>query len=297
VIIDIKTPIVFVAHDLGAANHVIAWIKESANIEIIPCVRGPAKIAWERSFPNTPISENFNEVITPGCILISGTGWASSFEHDSRIFARNTGVKSIAVIDHWTNYRERFVFNDVEQLPNEIWVTDQWAFDIASQLFPSIKIVAMPNSYLRDLKNEILGLTPRKQKNTTNLLYVLEPIRDYWVSGLHEAEFLALDFFIKNLSFIVQPTKLKIKLRPHPSDPSGKYNKWISNHKNYDIELDDSHSLASAIAWSDIVVGCQTYAMVVASAAGKKVFSSVPEWAPRCVLPQPEIIKISKIVG
>jgi hypothetical protein len=295
-ILDIKNPIIFAAHDLGAANHIIAWIKESEGVEIIPCLRGPAKKAWKQAFPNKSISDNLSEVVKEGRTMISGTGWATSFEHDARVMAFNTGIKSIGVIDHWTNYKKRFIFNDVEQLPDEIWVTDNWAFNLASQLFAGRKIVSMPNSYLRNLKNEIHEIGVSKQNDITNILYVLEPIRDYWGSDLHEAEFTGLDFFMENLASIVKSGAVLIKLRPHPSDPFGKYDKWISNQKNVDVQLDDSLSLASAIAWSDIVVGCQTYAMVVASAAGKKVFSSVPEWAPDCILPQSEIIKISSIV-
>ncbi len=292
---EIDKPIVVVAHDAGAVNHIIAWLKKFGHEEVYPYVRGPAMKAWSDAFPIASIRSDLNSDILQSCVMITGTGWASSFEHDARVMASKLGIRSIAVVDHWTNYRERFIFNSCEQLPDEIWVTDKYAFNLALELFGSLKIVLMPNSYLEQQLVEISASESKQEKGVTNLLYVLEPIRNSWGPDLHNGEFMGLDFFKENLHHIESLEKLKIKLRPHPSDALGKYDMWISNQKNIDITLDDSTSLAAAIAWSHIVVGCQTYAMVVALAAGKRVYSSVPKWAPECVLPQSEITRISEM--
>ena len=89
--------------------------------------------------------------------------------------------------------------------------------------------------------------------------------------------------------------QLSIKLRPHPSDHIGKYNQWIESQKNLDVSLDDSLTLAEAIAWSNVVVGCQTYAMVVALASGRQVICSIPPRVATCVLPQTEIVKLAEL--
>jgi len=129
---------------------------------------------------------------------------------------------------------------------------------------------------------------------SNNLLYLLEPIRSSWGEGVVNGEFAALDYLFQNLDVLGLNGSPTIRLRPHPSDPTDKYDQWIKQQGGVKITLDKSSTLAESIAWSDVVVGCQTYAMVVALAAAKKVFSSIPPWAPPCILPHEGIVKISE---
>jgi len=41
------------------------------------------------------------------------------------------------------------------------------------------------------------------------------------------------------------------------------------------------------------VVGCESFALVVALAAGRRVCSTLPPWAPPCRLPQPGIVRLA----
>jgi hypothetical protein len=104
------------------------------------------------------------------------------------------------------------------------------------------------------------------------------------------------DFFVKNLGALRLDGIPSIKLRPHPSDAVGKYDEWIKSQRALNVSLNATSTLAESIAWADVVVGCQTYAMVVALAAGRRVISSIPPWAPPCVLPQAEICKLADLV-
>ena len=49
------------------------------------------------------------------------------------------------------NYLERFNRNDVIALPNEIWVGDIYAQEIAERCFPNIKIEFKDNPYLLEV--------------------------------------------------------------------------------------------------------------------------------------------------
>ena len=70
--------------------------------------------------------------------LISGTGWESSLEHHSRKIAAQKGIYNITLLDHWVNYNERFERDGDIVLPNEIWVTDGEALEMArNNLFSS----------------------------------------------------------------------------------------------------------------------------------------------------------------
>jgi hypothetical protein len=120
------------------------------------------------------------------------------------------------------------------------------------------------------------------------ILYILEPIRVNWgVNDPRAGEFQALDYFVSNLKK-VSCKNVKIRIRPHPSDIGEKYRSWV-NKQTIEIEISEDSSLAEDICWSDIVVGCQSYALVIALAAQKRVFSSLPPSASELVLPFPEI--------
>jgi hypothetical protein len=293
----LRSPFAVVAHDAGAANHIISWLKNTCHEPIQACVKGPALNLWKRAFPHANICDELAAALAKTNTLISGTGWSSSLEYDARKMARELGIKTIAVIDHWTNYRERFVREEIEVLPDEIWVTDEHAKMLAKSIFPNVQINLLPNKYLDELVHEVRTHERIKADRTgNNLLYVLEPIREAWGADVVAGEFAGLDFFIKNLVILGLGDNLSIRLRPHPSDSIGKYDQWINAQKGIKLSLDESPSLAESIAWADMVFGCQTYAMVVALAADKRVVSSIPPWAPPCVLPQPGIIKLADLL-
>jgi hypothetical protein len=297
-------PLAIAAHDAGAANHIIAWFKHLANQQTKPSNRSiavsvadPALSLWLSAFPNSKIS-TISDSLSDAKLLISGTGWQSNLEHNARKLAQNLGVKSVAVIDHWTNYRDRFIRDDEEVLPDEIWVTDEYAKKLAENYFPDLPIVQLPNLYLEKIVAEVrLQEVSVLKSAATRLLYVLEPIRQVWGNGEQLGEFQALDFLIKNINLLGFGENLSIKLRSHPSDPIGKYDQWIESQKNLDVSLDSSRTLAEAIAWSNVVVGCQTYAMVVALASGRQVICSIPPRVATCVLPQTGIIKLADLIS
>lgn len=290
----LEFPVAVVAHDAGAANHIIAWLKTVDRARILVHMAGPALALWHQEFPGSPVRA-LSAAVSRSRTLISGTGWSSCVEHEARRLAKARAIRSIAVVDHWVNYRERFVRDCKQILPDEIWVTDDFAEELVRSEFREIPVVQMPNLYLRTLVEEVRQLEQEQMRCTgVNLLYVSEPIRKAWGPNVTDGEFKALDYFLENLPLLALGSSVTIKLRPHPSDPVGKYDKWLEAHRDLRVILDASKTLTEAIAWSDVVVGCQSYAMVAALASGKRVISSIPHWAPPCVLPHPAIRKLSE---
>jgi len=84
-------------------------------------------------------------------------------------------------------------------------------------------------------------------------------------------------------------------IRPHPSEPIGKYN-WLKNEFNLPIQIGGSHSLVEEIATSDLVAGCESMGMVVGLLAGKKVVSCIPPGGKSCALPHREIVHLQNIL-
>lgn len=284
-------PVAIVCHDAGAANHVIAWMKNgllSGDCRVV--MEGPARGLWvANGMDESILYSSFADVLSDVACLVSGTGWGSNLEHDARVLARKRSLPSIAVIDHWVNYAARFERQGERLLPDELWVTDTYAYAMAKHEFPDVPVCLMQNAYLSGLLRNISAVSPSPNPVDPRILYVLEPARSDWGRQSSSGEFQALDYFIENIVHIGMGSDPEIVLRPHPSDQPGKYDQWIAAHPEFKIRVNDSSDLACAIARAQCVVGCQTYAMVVALEAGKKVVSSLPPWAPPCCLPQKNI--------
>lgn len=295
----LASPVVVVCHDAGAANLLFAWLRDWARSGLLNdhvfrlVLKGPAEAAWRGlniKLPHAEIHTELGAALKGANTVLTGTGWASTLEHDARKLASALRIPSTAVVDHWVNYPQRFERGDEVVLADEIWVADPYAAEIAGRLFRGVRVLELPNTYLQEQVKNI----PDAPKGSRELLYVLEPLRMDWGKGM-PGEFQALDFFAKQLHLIVDSQAVEVVLRPHPSDPPHKYDDWIQSHPNLSVTLDQSPSLSQAISRASWVVGAETFAMVVAIAARRKTYSSLPPWAHRCRLPHKEIVHLSDL--
>jgi hypothetical protein len=291
----ISMPAAIICHDAGSANIIIAGLKRIPSGIWRVYVGGPAEAIWNAAFPGHPIMSSFEEAIDGARCVITGTSWASDLEHQARKYARTRNIYCYAVIDHWVNYLERFVFNDEVVYPDEIWVTDYDAFNIAKIKFPKNIIVLYKNWYIED---QISKISKIHLPLVHELLYVMEPARDTW--GKKTAgEFQALNYFFENTKTLKLPSDIVFIIRPHPSDPIGKYDEWISrmNSGGRRIEIDHNLEIFQSLGRATWVVGCETFALVLALKAGKIVYCSLPPWAPQCSLPQTGLLHLAKMVN
>jgi hypothetical protein len=294
--ISLPTPLTVACHDAGAANLIIAWLADHGGPPRA-CIEGPARTLWEKAYPGAqvlPLAEALDGAVS----LLSGTGWESNLEHTARRLSKEKGIRSIAVLDHWTNYRERFIRSDELVLPDELWVADVHAEAKARRCFPSLPVRQLPNRYLERLVREVrtYGPEPARLRDPHNILYVLEPVRNDWGYNSELGEFQALAFFLESLPSLGVGENVKIRLRPHPSDPYGKYNDWPLRYPKLDLSVEERGDMAEQIAWADWVVGCETFALVIALQAGRIAMSSLPPWAPQCRLPQQNLLHLSSLV-
>jgi hypothetical protein len=143
--IALKSPVSVVCHDAGAANLVFAWLREWAEAGSLD------KHEFKLLLLQMQLHTELSSALTGCQSVLTGTGWASSLEHDARQLAATLQIPSIAVIDHWVNYNQRFERDGVVVFPNQIWVSDGYAVELATKLFKDIKIVELPNTYLKNL--------------------------------------------------------------------------------------------------------------------------------------------------
>jgi hypothetical protein len=292
VIFDLPQPFAVVAHDAGAANHLIEWLAlEPADCR--PVMVGPAALLWQRRFPARPGHSSLEEALAGARAVLTGTGWGSDLEHRARAAARAAGLPTVAVLDHWVNYPMRFERNGERVLPDEAWVTDDWAAELARRCVPGLTVRQKPNSYLAAAARDVTPLAA----DTCGTLFLLEPVRDDWGRGGEHGEFQALEYFLERRGALGIAPGEPVRLRPHPSDPPGKYDAWLTRHSGEGVCMDDSATLSAAISRSRRTVGIQSFALVVADAAGRQAVSALPPWAPALCLPQPGILQLRRLCG
>ncbi|KAA6232067.1 hypothetical protein FP507_02340 [Chlorobium phaeovibrioides] len=286
----LSSPIGVVGHDTGGTNQILAILRHINDYSVLAYMEGPAKILWDTAFPCNSVVNNLSELLAKTSTLITGTGWGSNLEHVARIDAKKKGIYSIAVLDHWTNYEERFIRGSEMVLPDELWVVDEYALQLARNIFPSLKITLIHDFYA---DQQVKMIAPKATAN--ELLYLLEPMRSDWGRG-ELGEFQALRYFFKNLHQLSLPADTVIRLRPHPSDPPGKYDRFLGEFTGFLILL-DTGNLSDSLSRARWVVGCQTYAMTLALKSNRTVYCSLPPWAPPCKLPHDGLIHIKGFVS
>ena len=267
--------IVVCSHDAGGAEVLSSYIREH-QIGARFLISGPAIPIFSRKFKLTP--ENTIAVLPQDFeILLSSTGWQTDFEFKAMQLALLNGKRVIAVLDHWVSYQERFLRESSLINVPEILVFDQKAREIAKEIFPDVHIHLSENFYLRDSKQEyIFKKSQNLNDNTFDILFLCEPMASTENANQTYGydEYQVLEYFFSVLKE-KSCTKFKILLRPHPSESFEKYISLI-NSDFIHVEINTHRTLAECIDKSEIIVGCNTMAMLVALEIGKKVYSVVP---------------------
>lgn len=291
-IVDLPSPVAVVCHDAGAANHIVAWLMADGDVSRLrPYMAGPAAKIWQQNFPDVALLPSLEDALQGALSLLSGTGWATDIEHEARVIAKKKGLFSVGMVEHWVNYPERFIRGDVKLLPDEVWVVDEYAAAIAEQTLTGSRIRQKEDIYSQSM---VSGLPKTQEIEANMVLYVLEPIHSTW-GRQDSGEFQALDYFLENLSHLNLPEDVKILLRPHPSEPKGKYAAYAQKVAHPAIQIDEG-DLFNALAASKWVAGCESFALTLALRAGREVICTLPPWAPDCRLPHKNIKHLKAIV-
>ena len=288
-----------VSHDAGGAEVLSSYILR----EKLKChftLEGPAKHIFKKKLGKIAIG-SLDETMDKCTHLICGTSWQSDLEWRAIQKAKIRGIPVCAFVDHWCNYKERFIRNDKLFLPDEIWVGDIIAYKKARKNFKGTSVKLVENPYIAEIKEKIFLLESdnqgKKCRDGLTILYVCEPISEHALFQYNDplfwgyTEIDALQYFFRNLHKLDSFVE-KIIIRPHPSEKSDKYYRFIDTSSDKVI-LSDGADLIEEIAISDVVVGCSSMAMVIGLHAGRRVISSIPPYGKSGKLPQPEIEYLS----
>lgn len=222
-----------VAHDAGGAEILSSWALRQKDKDLRYVLAGPAVPVFERKVPRRAMA-----TLDGIDFVLCGSSAEARLERDMTRRALEGGIPCAVYLDHWKNYAQRFG----DLLPDQVWVTDRWAADLACLEVPYLPIESVHikgNPYLEDTVHEIQMLRyPRT--GFENVLYVHEPGRrkeyEHWMRyGFRRGQHL--------------------RERSHPAMGEA------------------ARTLAEDVAWANVVVGCDSMALVVALKAKRRVVS------------------------
>jgi hypothetical protein len=254
-----------VSHDSGGAELLSSYVYYNKSSEYIFYLKGSSIKIFRKKIKNLKLSKKlffFSNIN----ILLFSTGWKTDFEIKALIEAKKKNIKTICFLDHWANYKERFLYKNKIYLPDEIWVADKYAEKKAKLIFSNIKVVLKKNYYFYYLKKNY-KISRKFKKNT--FLYLCDPKRKNNCGYTEKDSFY---FFIKNIRKISQNNKYQIYIRKHPSQK--KCSKFFFFNKN--IKPSNENNLIKDIKNYEFIVGSGSIALIVADKFGKKVYSSIP---------------------
>ena len=272
-----------VCHDAGGSE-IVSSLSRRLKLDCKYSLSGPALPIFQKKIEGI-VNQSIANALDGVDILICGTSSPSTYELEAISLARSRGIRSVAILDHWINYRDRFLRFEQLTIPNEIWVVDKFAEQLASSVFPKVSVKLIENPYKEDCLErltEVKNQLPSdfEKGGSSRVLYVTEPTSEhaerkygdarYW--GYTEQD--AIKYLFENIK-IIAPDALKIIIRPHPSEISSKYEFALSS-LGLEVVITKEHELIYEIARADVIAGCNSMAMLVGTWAEKRVVCCIP---------------------
>ena len=259
-------------HDAGGSEIICSLLKEK-KINFFAFVSGPARKIFKKHFKILKKS-NLNFALNNSDYLLTGTSIKSKFELNIILKAKKKNLLTKSFLDHWVNYRERFIRNGkIKTLPHHIITGDKDSKKIAKRVFPKLKILMIDNPSWKILKNK------RKKKLKKGIIKILFT-SSYFKKNDRinpEINFTGPEMvskFLKKIEFFFPKQKDKIKciaIRHHPRESSNKYLKFVDKKKG--IYLDKNNDLLKSNNQSTHIIGCESMATVYGKILGKKTFN------------------------
>lgn len=283
-------PVAVVTHDAGGAAILASYVAQE-KVDALFVLAGPAEQIFQQRLGEIQ-TVSLSEALAVSGWVLTGTGWQTDFEWQAIRQGRAAGKYVVTVLDHWVDYPARFVRNGMKYYPDEIWVGDKYAAELARKSLPELAIRQVDNPYFSYFVSEVVRMDSVADSERThgkNILFVSENInRD----GFQQDA--AIRYFMSNLDSLGVEVG-QILIRPHPSELADKF-AWVAEEFGRDVRLSSGAPLTEEVAASDIVAGCSSMAMALAAMARRRVISCIPDERIPLSLPFEQIEKLSAII-
>ncbi len=297
---ELKT-IVVLSHDAGASEILCALIKENfhkAIWKVFTTTNAPMVQIATKNAINFQIIDNLNLQLSAleFDLLFFGTSWQNKIEREAVQYCKKNNIPSVAFLEHWSNFRERFDYPDEqwrENLGDFTALSDEKAFNLAQE-FELTQPLKVPNYYLKNLKKESSALS------NGNLLFLSEPTqavalanygdKNYW--GF--TQFSALEDILKNFE------KFKcqgLQIRLHPSEDAQGFKNILKKYPHIKTFINPASfmPIEKQLHNAKMVIGFDTMALYIAAHLGLSFISYLPSEKRAFLLPLPSAHQIRNL--
>ena len=254
-----NSKVLIIGKDAGSANIISSFVKKK-KIKALYHLKKPAleifkkkKILIKKNTLNI-LSKNFD-------LLITGTSHSNRFELNAIKKAKNNNIYSVSFLDHWVNYKERFLLKNEFIFPNEIIVGDIDAYSLAKKNFRNKKVLVslIPNYYFKE-KRKI-----KNRKKNKETLVLLSSNFNSRNEGLKDKLIFRL-ILNKMKKFIITKNIKKIIIKMHPSEDKKKFKNFKVDYQIFGfikIEITNK-TLEEVLKKNQFIVGFNTMGLVIA---------------------------------
>jgi hypothetical protein len=247
------------ANDAGGAEQLV-WLLRELNREVTALLDGPAIAIFKRA--QIPyVSANSMSELLDSDLIITGSGWMSTIENQVIRECNALGIPCITVLDHWVNYRERFI-REPGSIPKMLAVSNLPALKLANEIFSDRPIWLLPDSQIESYKAFMAQSSIKK-----NVLIILEP------TSTLSSEFAITDEMqemIIRSAFQLKESRIleNVVLRLHPSQDSSdqRFSNLMAKFPGMLLSIDKN--LLDDLKLASIVLGFSTYGLYISAMCG-----------------------------
>ena len=253
------------AHDAGGAAIIGALTRKFFARNFYARTAGPAsKIIDSENVSYCKTDESLFGNID---FLILGSG-AGDYEKHFLRKAKAKNIKTGVILDHFVNYKSRFVINNEVVYPEVCYVCDDYSYNLAKKELSDSPLIRKCQNYLLEEWRTLVSKRGFEDKN--NILYVLENIEENWDGAGKPWEIAFRNFYE---SFDGVGCGEKIIVRPHPKDDLSIYKDLLQYPR---VVFDCDPSPIGSLCECGVVVGVESYLMYLAHLLGLQVYTSLP---------------------
>lgn len=278
----------FVFSDPGGAKPLLAFIKnyKLKDFKVISDRYYNFFLDFEinvNNFKNDDIEKIIND-FDPDYIF-TGTSYTSNIELRFIDKAKSLGVDTFSYIDHYTNYKERFVLDDSYVFPNNIILIDKIAEKIAikSKLSAHSNLIVINNFYHDFLRN---WAPKTKRENFLKnysfksddkiIVFAPDPLSN--INGKDKYLFDETDIWndLAQVLKEINSEKIVVIIKFHPNQDRDILIKAINNNNYKNIIFFDQKNSIDLLYHSDLVVGMYSSILVESDVLKKKIIRHFP---------------------
>jgi|688.fasta_scaffold68251_1 hypothetical protein len=211
--------------------------------------------------------------------IVVGTG-ANPEKYYNLLKKFDSGARKYFLIDHWLGIEDRLNFNLLNKYKVNLLFTEISNIKKIKSKLKESKSYKIPNYYIKEVSKNF----KKKKKYFYRYLYI-DDLSSYIKNKkvrkkIYESAIKKFLHFLQNKN----NKKIKVLIRPHPSDRNNKIKKLIKiyqNNKKFNVrsisfyfsknKKDIMHDLNS----SEIIVGSQSSALLLSKKIGKKTYTSL----------------------